>query len=129
MMATFILVVVAMAIWTLNQVPIYRASALVLIEPEPPKVLNNIQEVMSIAPTFEYYNTQYEMIKTRPVVERVIDKLNLRARVPGLATAASPHRVLLGSIVVEPKRNTHLVFIHFENSDPALAAEIANGLA
>src|SRR5262245_20396964 len=129
MTATFIVTVVAIAIWTLNQVPIYRASALVLIEPEPPKVLNNIQDVMSIAPTFEYYNTQYEMIKTRPVIERVIDRLNLRWRIPGLASSANPHRALLGSIVVEPKRNTHLVFIHFEHPDASLAAEVANALA
>jgi succinoglycan biosynthesis transport protein ExoP len=129
MTATFIVVVVAMAIWTLNQVPIYRASALVLIEPEPPKVLSNIQDVMSIAPTFEYYNTQYEMIKTRPVLERVIDRLNLKERIPGLASSATPHRALLGSVIVEPKRNTHLVFIHFENPNPTLAAEIANALA
>ena len=129
MAATFIVTVVAMAVWTLNQVPIYRASALVLIEPEPPRVLNNIQDVMSIAPTLEYYNTQYEMIKTRPVVERVIDKLDLPARMPGLANSANSYRALLGSIIVEPKRNTHLVFIHFEHPDPSLAAEIANALA
>ncbi len=129
MTAIFIITVVTIGIWTLNQVPIYRASTLVLIEPEAPKVLNNIQEVMSIAPTWEYYNTQYEMIKTRPVVERVIETLNLKTRMPGLAGSANPHRALLGSIIVEPKRNTHLVSIQFEHPDPSLAAEVANALA
>jgi len=129
MTAVFVLAVATMTTWTLRQTPIYRASALVLIEPEPPKVLNNIQEVMSIAPTFEYYNTQYEMIKTRPVIDRVIDTLNLKLRMPWLATASSPHQALLGSIIVEPKRNTHLVSIQFEHPDPSLAAEVANALA
>jgi len=129
MTGIFIVTVVTIAIWTLNVVPIYRASALVLIEPEAPKVLNNIQDVMSIAPTWEYYNTQYEMIKTRPVVERAIKTLNLKTRMPDLATSVTPHRALLGSIIVEPKRNTHLVSIQFENPDPSLAAEVANALA
>jgi uncharacterized protein involved in exopolysaccharide biosynthesis len=129
MTGIFIVTVVTIAIWTLNQVPIYRASALVLIEPEAPKVLNNIQEVMSIAPTWEYYNTQYEMIKTRPVVDRVIAMLNLKTRMPGLAASANPHRALLGSIIIEPKRNTHLVSIQFEHPDPSLATEVANALA
>jgi succinoglycan biosynthesis transport protein ExoP len=129
MTAVFIVTVVAAAVMTLNQVPIYRASALVLIEPEAPKVLNNIQEVMSIAPTWEYYNTQYEIIKTRPVVERVIDKLNLKTRIPRLASSSNPHRTLLGSVIVEPKRNTHLVSIQFEDPDPSFAAEVANALA
>ena len=33
------------------------------------------------------------------VVERVIDKLNLRERIPGLAGSPNPHRALLGSII------------------------------
>src|SRR5439155_22877814 len=69
------------------------------------------------------------MIKTRPVVERAIKTLNLTARMPDLATSATPHRALLGSIIVEPKRNTHLVSIQFENPDPSLAAEVANSLS
>ena len=40
----FLVTVLTVAIWTFLQTPIYQASATVLIEPEPPKVLN-IQEV------------------------------------------------------------------------------------
>src|SRR5437867_1316586 len=104
MTGIFIVTVVTIAIWTLNQVPIYRASALVLIEPEAPKVLNNIQEVVSIAPSWEYYNTQYEMIKTRPVVERVVETLNVRPRMQGRAGPAKPQRALVGSSIVELSR-------------------------
>src|SRR5947208_1984317 len=80
--------------WALNVVPSYRAPALVLIEPEAAKVLNNIQDGMSIAPTWEDYNAQYEMIKTRPVVERAIKTLNLETRMPDLAASATPHGAL-----------------------------------
>ena len=36
----FLVTVITVAIWTFLEVPIYSASATVLIDPEPPKVLN-----------------------------------------------------------------------------------------
>ena len=68
----FLVTVLTVAIWTFVQTPIFQASAMVLIEPEPPKVLN-IQEVSPIGgPTQDYYRTQYELITSRPIVEKVI---------------------------------------------------------
>jgi len=125
----FLVTVITVAIWTFLQVPIFQASATVLIEPEPPKVLN-IQEVTPIgAPTQDYYQTQYELIKSRPIVERVIETLNLKQRIPAVGAARDPHRAFLGALTVEPKRNTRLVFIKFDHPDPAMAAEVANAVA
>ncbi len=125
----FLVTVVTTAIWTFRQQPIFRASALVLIEPEPPKILN-IQDVQPIgAPGPDYYQTQYEIIKSRPVLERVIQAMNLKQRLPALAQASDPVPVLLGSLGVEPRRGTRLVAISFEDTDPALAAQVANGIA
>jgi hypothetical protein len=79
----FLLTVLTVAIWTFVQVPIYQAVATILIEPEPPKVLN-IQDVTPVGamspwdPAF--YPTQYEIIKSRAVVVRAVDALNLRTR-------------------------------------------------
>ncbi len=54
----FLISVFSMTIWSFVQTPIYQASATVLIEPEPPKVLN-IQDVTPLgSPTQEYYRTQ-----------------------------------------------------------------------
>ncbi len=129
MIGIFIVTVATVAIWTFMQVPIFQASATILIEPEAPKFLN-VQEVTSIgSPSLDYYQTQYELIKSRPVVERVIETQNLKERVPSLARARDPYRALLGSLVVEPKRNTRLVFVKFENPNPGMAAEIANAIA
>ncbi|MBI4634802.1 MAG: GumC family protein [Candidatus Rokubacteria bacterium] len=125
----FLVVVVTVAIWTFLQVPIFQASATVLIEPEAPKVLN-IQDVTPIgAPTQDYYQTQYEILKSRPVVEKVIESLNLRHRLPEFGATADPYRTFRGGLIVEPKRNTRLVFVRYEHPDPAVAAEIANGMA
>jgi len=109
----FLLTVLTVAVWTFSEVPIYSATATVLIDPEPPKVLN-IQEVTPMGVSGwdpNYYPTQYEIIKSKPVLERVIESLGLKKRMPGLAGAREPHRVLLGALSVEPKRNTRLIQI------------------
>lgn len=125
----FLVAVVTTAIWTFRQQPIYRASAIVLIEPEPPRILN-IQEVQPIgAASLDYYQTQYEIIRSRPVMERVIETMHLKQRLPRLAQAHDPALSLLGSVSVEPRRGTRLVAIRFEDADPVLAAQVANGIA
>lgn len=125
----FLVTVLTVSIWTFVQTPIYQGSATVLIEPEPPKVLN-IQEVAPIgSPTQDYYRTQYELITSRPILEKVIETLNLTQRIPGLATSPDPARAFLASVTIEPKRNTRLVLVKFDHPDAALAAEVANGLA
>ena len=125
----FLTSVLSMTIWSFVQTPVYQASVTVLIEPEPPKVLN-IQDVTPIgSPTQEYYRTQYELMTSRPIVEKVIETLNLKQRMPELARSADPVRSLQNAIVVEPRRNTRLVSVKFEHPHPQLAAEVTNALA
>jgi uncharacterized protein involved in exopolysaccharide biosynthesis len=125
----FLTSVLSMTIWSFAQTPVYQASVTVLIEPEPPKVLN-IQDVTPIgSPTQEYYRTQYELMTSRPIVEKVIETLNLKQRMPELARSADPVRSLQNAIVVEPRRNTRLVSVKFEHPHPQLAAEVTNALA
>src|SRR5712692_6937520 len=71
LLAIFLLTVVTVAVWTFTQVPVFQATATVLIEPQAPKVLN-IQEITSLGGGYEYYQTQYELIKSRAVIERAI---------------------------------------------------------
>lgn len=125
----FVLTVFSVAVWSFVQTPVYQASATVLIEPEPPKVLN-IQEVTTIgAPTQEYYRTQYELMTSRPIVAKVIEALDLETRIPELKGTADPVRALQAGITVEPRRNTRLVAVKFEHPSPPLAAEVTNALA
>src|SRR5713101_5974237 len=120
-LAIFLLTVVTVAVWTFNQVPIFQAAATVLIEPEAPKVLN-IQEITSVGGGYEYYQTQYELIKSRAVIERAVASLRLKERIPELADGRDLYRVVAGGLIVEPKRNTRLVFVKYEHPDPARAA-------
>jgi succinoglycan biosynthesis transport protein ExoP len=121
----FLLAVLTVAIWTFVQVPIYQAVATILIEPEPPRVLN-IQDVTPVGamspwdPAF--YPTQYEIIKSRAVVERAAEALNQKR-------GGAPSSTLSGALAVDPMRNTRLVLIKVAGPDPARAAAEANAVA
>jgi succinoglycan biosynthesis transport protein ExoP len=121
----FLVAVITVGVWTFRQIPIYQAAATILIDPEAPKILN-IQEVTPMgASDPSYYPTQYEILKSRAVLDKTIQALNLKQRAPELAS----DQVLRSSLTVEPRRNTRLVLIKVEQADPALAAEIANAVA
>lgn len=128
-LSSFLVVVVTVTVGTYLQRPIYRAITKVFIEREAPRVVN-IQEVAPPdAGTAEFFQTQVEIIRSRPVVQRVIDSLGLARRKPKLAQAEDPVEAFLKAVSIEPVRNTRLVEIRVEDPDPALAAEVANALA
>ncbi len=127
--SVFSVVVVTVGVGTYLQHPVYRASARALIEREGPRVVN-IQEVTPVdGDSAEFFQTQVQIILSRPVVQRVIDTLGLTKRKPELAQAVDPVAAFLKVVTVEPVRNTRLVEIQVEDPDPKLAAEIANALA
>ncbi|HBY86033.1 MAG TPA: hypothetical protein DEO86_09175 [Colwellia sp.] len=59
-----------------SAVPIYRASAKILADPQQPNANRNEQYIAS-ALVFLYYETQYEIIRSRNIAETVVDKLGL----------------------------------------------------
>jgi succinoglycan biosynthesis transport protein ExoP len=124
----FSTIVLTTAVWTFRQTPVYEAAATVLIEPEPPKVIA-IQDVNAVSTDFFYYQTQYALMRSRAVATRVIDTLRLKQRMPGLAESLDPAGAVLGSVRIEPGRNTRLVLVKAEHTNPQMAAELANAFA
>lgn len=67
------------ALVVLSITPLYRATAVLLIEAQQQKAVS-IEEVVGIDTSKkEYYLTQFEILKSNQIAERVIDKLNLSA--------------------------------------------------
>jgi polysaccharide biosynthesis transport protein len=128
-LACLTLVVVATAIATFLQRPLYRATTKALIEREAPRVTN----IQDVAPTDAYaddsFQTQIQIIRSRPVAQRVITSLGLLTKKPELAGSSDPVATFLGDVRAEPIRNTRLVQIQVEDYDPQLAADIANAVA
>ena len=72
-----IMVTLLTAVVTFSLTPIYRATATLLIEAEEAKAVS-IEEVYGLdSSKQEYFLTQFEILKSRKLAGRVIDKLNL----------------------------------------------------
>jgi len=56
--------------------PIYKATTKLKADPQQPNANKNEQYIASSL-VFLFYNTQYEVIKSRVIAERVVDELNL----------------------------------------------------
>jgi capsular exopolysaccharide synthesis family protein len=59
-----------------SAVPIYRASAKILADPQQPNA-NRDEQYIASAMVFLYYETQYEIINSRNIAETVVEKLGL----------------------------------------------------
>ena len=74
-LAVIITILVAMVVMSMT--PVYRASSSLLIEAEEAKVVS-IEEIYGLnANRKEYFETQYEILKSRQIAEKVVDKLDL----------------------------------------------------
>ena len=119
----------AVIIYVFITKPVYRATASILIEKTPPKV-TNIEDVssQSYGLTQEYYQTQYKILSSRTLSERVFDTLHL-SKDPDFSEVKDPVGDLNNSIKVEPVRNSQIVLIQVEDTDALRASAIANTLA
>jgi succinoglycan biosynthesis transport protein ExoP len=95
----------------------------------------------------EYYPTEYKLLESRGLAERVVKRLDLltdpafnphgAGRAPAPAITADDDQAALGGLAdrlrgglgIEPVRNTQLVEISYRASSPAFAARAANGFA
>lgn len=139
--AAFLTVVVAVvAVYTFTTVPVYRATTQILIEKENPNIVD-FKELYAVdATTQGFYQTQYKILQSRFLAKKVLDRMNLKASEFGSAakegerketegTETDEEAVIggfLGSLEIEPVPNTRLAKIHFESTDPEMAARAAN---
>ena len=136
--------------------PVYSATALVHIQPNQANIVS-IEEVYGVdTRRLDYYDTEVEILKSRPVAAKVIDALGAPPEVSpfGILKFNFDWRSLLpfkspeppgGSIDVDPReadiedyldglyidlvRRTQLVEVTYVSADPRLAAAYANAHA
>ncbi len=127
----------------------YRATTTIQIERQASSVVS-MDEVFGRDYFWDaqsFYPTQYKLLESRGLAERVVKNLRLaenRAFNPPRAsgvggdapTAADDARMLAGlarrvqgGLTINPVRDTRLVQISYVSMDPALAALVANGVA
>ena len=152
----FAIVLVAVMTATFLMTKIYRATLTLQIDQQESKamVLGSAatQTDTGFYDSQNFYQTQYELLKSEALAQRVIEQLNLV--VPSQAAAknkswldifkkadeaseeTAPEEVetglmggLPGNLIVAPVRNSQLVRVHFDSPDPQMAARIANEIA
>jgi uncharacterized protein involved in exopolysaccharide biosynthesis len=132
---------------TLLTTPIYRATTTIQIDLEPAKVeaVQNPQAQNYDDPE-KYYLTQYELLKSRTLAERVVQDQNLayddaflNSGHPSASlvhasgdraarTARATGKVMAG-LTIDPVRASRLVKVSYDSPNPAVAARIANAVA
>lgn len=83
-------ITVLSALYIYSQTPMYRATATILLDPQKQNVIS-IQEVYGLPNVYyEYYQTQLQIIKSRELLGRVVDKLNLKPGALAVPAALKP---------------------------------------
>lgn len=134
----------------INQQDVYQAVVTVEIRTEAPRFLGaDVEPVVDPAAgarywsTAEYYETQYRVIRSRAVAERVVEALQLGENLEFLGIdpdsdpevlrqaleRADPVERLINMTSVNPVPESQLVEIQVENTNPELAALLAQTIA
>ena len=140
--------------------PVYRATATVMLEQGKPKLVSTQElfEAYNGSSSRDYFLTQFEIIKSRELAERLVRVMKLtqhpeydprqRAKpwyadwvpaqfLPPASGKALNEEALEESVVaqvmanisLQPVRNTQLVKLSFDSHDPVLAERVPNTLA
>ena len=150
-------VVAATVVVVSAMTPVYEATATLLIESEEANVVS-IEEVYGIdSSQREYYQTQFGILSSRRLAERVIKDLGIRNHPefdpdnPGNAMMRGTLMSYIpllppsepagedqkwqgvvanfrGKLTITPVRNTQLVNISFQSTDATLAPKVVNAL-
>ena len=122
------------ALKTLREPRVYTATVSLIIELQAPKVLGDqVQDVAESSASFwqtkEFFETQFRILKSHAVAERVVRKLDLDRDAKFLDGASDAVAVLRSRLRVEPVRDSRVVNIIVDDGDPKKAALLANTVA
>lgn len=157
---TVLVLVLGVAVISSMMTPIYRATVVMQIERESGKVLDfqavTAEEAVNAK---DFYQTQYELLRSRTLSRRVIDRLGLSfgGGAEGTGSSGNPvssivrsvkgalfgekgpestetatgaeETAFLAALTVQPVRNSRLVKLHYDSPDPDEAALVVNSLA
>jgi capsular exopolysaccharide synthesis family protein len=159
-----VVIFIGTLIATLMMTPIYRANATLQINTEEQKVLNFGVEAGNSRPvdSKDFYQTQYELLKSRTLARMTIDDLSLESALKGEQLAkpfftetlnniktsiygeekqdentTAPGKLgeypvedkFLENLTVAPVKNSQIVIVSYDHTDPQMATTITNSLA
>jgi succinoglycan biosynthesis transport protein ExoP len=138
----FIIVFIVVLIGTLSTTPVYKASTKVLLEKVEPSNLSMMYPYyMPYDP--EFYETQYQLIKSTSVAQKVVNMLSLETTYESYFKGAKKvfsnddlasrtnmlADIISGGITVSPIKNSKIVNISYMSTNPEFATLVANSVA
>jgi succinoglycan biosynthesis transport protein ExoP len=117
------------AIWTLKSPKQYRTRVRLLIEKDSLDLFSSNSVFAVDTTTMDYFKTQCSILESRSLAERVIITLRLRVTDRNGEERPMHPLELRPKMKVAPVRDTRLVDVFVENTDPKQAADIANAIA
>jgi polysaccharide biosynthesis transport protein len=115
----------------LLQTPEYRAGTMLQIEPPTPTFLTVTDALVGgggFWQNTDFYNTQFKVLRSKGLAEKVVDRLQLRETAP-FRGHPDPGALFVSSIGVEPVPESRLVVVSVTHTSPKEAARWANALA
>ena len=155
--AVFVIIATVGILSAFRATPVYEASARILIEKQGPRVMNYEEAPQAQGTDNDYYQTQQELVRSRPVMEMAAQQPGVPALLEGKGEAAGRGAIagLLGEarrtvaavlgvaptappelwerlrdmVEVDQVKGTHLISVTVRDPDPARAAALANAVA
>jgi uncharacterized protein involved in exopolysaccharide biosynthesis len=113
------------------QSPTYKARTLLQVAPPNPTSLSVTDALVNTGNPIrdrQFFNTQLNVLVSRTLGERVVDKLKLKDKSP-FKESADPPSLLMKHVTVEPIPETFVIELAVSHNDPKEAALWANTLA
>jgi polysaccharide biosynthesis transport protein len=157
--ACAVVVFSTVALGTLKERPVYQGEVMLEIDPEPPSVVN-FKEIVNVSPVDidAYRETQYKILQSRTLAERVVKNLQLYKlpefykaselfglirsnpqHIPSLSDPNPPDPgadYFVNAIAhlesyedISPMQRSNLVQVKFDSYSPQIAARVANEIA
>lgn len=119
--------IIAGILYSFRSTPLYEASGNLLINPEGGGLLAGQSVINLLGRDTEYLQTQYRVLQSRTILEKVVSKLRLDE---DLRYKEEPDRAmaLAKDMRVTPVRLTRLVTVSCLHPDPARSKDIVNSL-
>jgi succinoglycan biosynthesis transport protein ExoP len=144
------------AVRTLMKTPLYTATVRLQIDRNVAKIVQGDDAMAIENSDFDFMRTQYELLKSRNLAERVVSALTLgddpdlfkprqvsllglvtglfssssnEPVIDGSAASGAAVGVVMGNVLVQPVMGSRLVDVSYSDSSPERAQRIANGYA
>jgi capsular exopolysaccharide synthesis family protein len=113
------------------QTPEYRAAAMLQIEPPTPTFLSVTDALVgggNYWQNADFYNTQFKVLRSKGLGEKVVEKLKLKDR-PPFKDNPDAGGLFMSQVSIDPVPESRLVLLQVTHQDPKEAALWANTLA